>query len=76
MKPTARFMNVGAGHTVDETALIESLAAARSPARRSTSSDHEPLPEDSPLWTMPQVLISPHMCGDFEGWERDGRGVL
>ena len=31
----------------------------------------EPLPEDSPLWAMPQVLLSPHMCGDVEGWEAE-----
>ena len=44
--------------------------AARSPARRSTCSRTEPLPADSPLWTMPQVIVSPHVSGDVEGWER------
>jgi phosphoglycerate dehydrogenase-like enzyme len=30
----------------------------------------EPLPADSPLWAMPQVIVSPHVSGDVEGWER------
>ncbi|HEY5859679.1 MAG TPA: D-2-hydroxyacid dehydrogenase, partial [Actinomycetota bacterium] len=27
-------------------------------------------PADSPLWAMPQVIVSPHVSGDVEGWER------
>ncbi len=29
----------------------------------------EPLPDESPLWTMPNVIVSPHVSGDVEGWE-------
>lgn len=71
MRPTARFVNVGRGDTVDETALIEALASGSIAGSALDVFHQEPLPEESPLWTMPQVLISPHMCGDFEGWERD-----
>ena len=28
----------------------------------------EPLPDDSPLWTLPGVIVSPHMSGDLVGW--------
>jgi phosphoglycerate dehydrogenase-like enzyme len=28
----------------------------------------EPLPDDSPLWAMPNVIVSPHMSGDVVGW--------
>jgi phosphoglycerate dehydrogenase-like enzyme len=31
----------------------------------------EPLPADSPLWTMSNVIVSPHVSGDVEGWEAD-----
>src|SRR5690606_20218150 len=30
--------------------------------------DPEPLPPSSALWSMPNVLVSPHMSGDFQGW--------
>ena len=30
--------------------------------------EHEPLPSASPLWSMPNVVVSPHMSGDFAGW--------
>jgi phosphoglycerate dehydrogenase-like enzyme len=31
----------------------------------------EPLPASSPLWTLPRVLVSPHMSGDYQGFEAD-----
>ena len=31
----------------------------------------EPLPAGSPLWSLPQVLVSPHMSGDYRGFELD-----
>ena len=70
MAPTARFINVGRGSTVDEAALIEALTEGVIAGAALDVFETEPLPEESPLWSMPQVLISPHMCGDFRGWER------
>ena len=32
--------------------------------------DEEPLPADHPLWGLAGVLVSPHMSGDFHGWEK------
>ena len=31
----------------------------------------EPLPADSPLWDVPNLIVSPHMSGDRAGWKRD-----
>jgi phosphoglycerate dehydrogenase-like enzyme len=70
MPPSARFINVGRGSTVDEDALIKALRDGLIAGAALDVFETEPLSADSPLWTMPQVLISPHMCGDFEGWER------
>jgi phosphoglycerate dehydrogenase-like enzyme len=70
MPPTARFINVGRGSTVNEPALIEALADGVIAGAALDVFETEPLPGTSPLWAMPQVLISPHMCGDFRGWER------
>ena len=69
MRPTARFYNVGRGGTVDETALIEALRAGAIAGAALDVYEEEPLPVSSPLWAMPNVIVSPHICGDFEGWE-------
>ncbi len=71
MRPTARFYNVGRGATVDEPALVDALERAVIAGAGLDVFVEEPLPEDSPLWAMPQVLLSPHMCGDVEGWEAE-----
>jgi len=63
MKPTALFINIGRGKTVDEPALIEALQTDTIAAAALDVFQHEPLPEDSPLWAMPDVIITPHMAG-------------
>jgi phosphoglycerate dehydrogenase-like enzyme len=69
MKPTATFLNVGRGGTVVETDLIEALRAGAIGGAALDVYEVEPLPSDSPLWMLPNVVVSPHVCGDFEGWE-------
>jgi len=69
MRPTARFVNVGRGATVDEPALIRALQAGQLAGAALDVFETEPLPADSPLWDLPGVIVSPHMCGDFAGWE-------
>jgi phosphoglycerate dehydrogenase-like enzyme len=76
MRPTARFYNVGRGATVDEPALIDALERGTVGGAGLDVFSEEPLPSDSPLWAMPQVLISPHMCGDVEGWEAEVVGIF
>jgi phosphoglycerate dehydrogenase-like enzyme len=76
MRPTAHFLNVGRGATVDEDALID---AVRSGAIAGASLDvfvEEPLPPDSPLWSMPSVAVSPHISGDLHDWEGSVVGVF
>lgn len=68
MKSTARLINVGRGPIVDEPALIEALRDGQISGAALDVFWEEPLPEDSPLWEMPQVVVSPHMSGDFLGW--------
>jgi phosphoglycerate dehydrogenase-like enzyme len=71
MKPSAFFVNIGRGATVDEPALVDALASGAIGGAALDVFDVEPLPADSPLWTMPNVLVSPHRAGDHEGWPRD-----
>jgi phosphoglycerate dehydrogenase-like enzyme len=71
MKPTAVFVNIGRGATVDEPALIDALATGGIGGAALDVFEEEPLPTESPLWSMPNVLVSPHRAGDHEGWEAD-----
>jgi phosphoglycerate dehydrogenase-like enzyme len=63
MKPTSLVINVGRGPVVDEAALIRALQGKKIAGAALDVFEHEPLPESSPLWQMPNVLISPH-CTD------------
>jgi len=68
MRPGARFLNVGRGSTVDEAALVAALRERRLAGAALDVFEQEPLPENSALWAMPNVVVSPHMSGDFAGW--------
>lgn len=69
MRSSARFLNVGRGATVDEEALVAALDRGVFAGAALDVFEEEPLPAQSPLWSMPNVVVSPHICGDFEGWE-------
>jgi phosphoglycerate dehydrogenase-like enzyme len=69
MRPTAFFVNVGRGRTVDEDALIDAVRDGTIAGAALDVFVEEPLPDDSPLWSMPQVVVSPHVSGDLHGWE-------
>ena len=60
MKTSAVFINVGRGATVDEPALIEALRDRRIRGAALDVFAVEPLPSDSPLWQLDNVLLSPH----------------
>ena len=71
MKPSAVFVNIGRGATVDEAALVNALRDGVIAGAALDVFEVEPLPAESPLWRMPNVLVSPHRAGDHEGWEAD-----
>lgn len=56
----AALVNIGRGALVDEPALVASLAAGHLGGAYLDVFETEPLPSDSPLWDMPNVLVSPH----------------
>ncbi|TDD83959.1 D-2-hydroxyacid dehydrogenase [Actinomadura rubrisoli] len=68
MKPTARLINVGRGQLVAEDDLVAALRAGRIAGAALDVFADEPLPPSSPLWDMPNVIVSPHMAGDATGW--------
>ena len=63
MKPGAYLYNVGRGPSVDETALVERLAGWHLAGAGLDVFAVEPLTDDSPLWAMENVIVTPHMAG-------------
>jgi phosphoglycerate dehydrogenase-like enzyme len=63
MKPNAILVNVSRGRLVDELALTSALEGGRLGGAALDVFEREPLPLDSPLWNMPNVLITPHTSG-------------
>jgi phosphoglycerate dehydrogenase-like enzyme len=63
LKPDALLVNVARGSLVDEKALIAALREGRLGGAGLDVQETEPLPADSPLWDMPNVIISPHSAG-------------
>jgi len=60
LPPSCIFVNVGRGGVVDEAALVDALRERRIAGAVLDVFASEPLPPDSPLWTLPNVLVSPH----------------
>ena len=69
MKPTAVIINVGRGPVIDEPAMIRALESGRIKGAGLDVTSVEPLPADSPLYRLDNVLLSPH-CADHTdtGW--------
>lgn len=60
MKPTAVLINVGRGSAIDEAALVETMHRGELALAVLDVFQQEPLPEEHPLWTAPNVLITSH----------------
>lgn len=65
MKPGAVLINVARGPVVETEALVEALRAGRISAALDVF-DTQPLPADSPLWSLPNVILTPHVAGITE----------
>ncbi len=71
MKPGAVIINVGRGPVIDEAAMIEALETNRIRGAALDVFDVEPLPGDSPFWSLENVLISAHCADHVENWVGD-----
>ena len=76
MKPTATLINVARGKVVDEAALIAALGAGRIASAGLDVTVVEPLDDASPLWSMPNVLITPHTAGETQAYESNVVDIL
>lgn len=65
MKPGAMFINIGRGQLVDEAALIAALESGHVACAALDVFREEPLSEENPIWGAPNVIISPHISGDY-----------
>ena len=71
LKQGSHLIVISRGGIVDETAVVEGLRSGSIAGAGFDAVETEPLPDDSPLWDMPNVLISPHVSGDSpQTWER------
>jgi phosphoglycerate dehydrogenase-like enzyme len=69
LRPSAFFVNIGRGETVDERALIDVLRQRRIAGAGLDVFATEPLPVDSPFWDLPNVFLTPHIGGRFDEYE-------
>lgn len=65
MQKPAFFFNIGRGNAVDEHALVIALESAELNGAAIDVAQHEPIAADSPLWSAPNLLITPHVGGTF-----------
>jgi phosphoglycerate dehydrogenase-like enzyme len=71
MKADSILVNVSRGKLIDEAALVRALDSGRLRGAALDVFEHEPLDPASPLWTRPEVLITPHVSGFHAGhWPR------
>jgi phosphoglycerate dehydrogenase-like enzyme len=76
MKPSSVFVNVARGKVADEAALIETMKGGKIWAAALDVTADEPLPVASPLWTMPNVFITPHTAGETRRYEDNVIDIL
>ena len=69
MKHNSLFLNTSRGSVVHEESLIAALQAGQIRGAYLDVFEEEPLPMQSPLWSMPNVLITPHAADDVDDWQ-------
>src|SRR5215475_1683804 len=76
MQPSSVFVNVARGKVADEAALTRTMQAGKVWAAALDVTAEEPLPEASPLWTLPNVFITPHTAGETRAYEDNVIDIL
>jgi phosphoglycerate dehydrogenase-like enzyme len=76
MKPLAHLVNVARGAVVNQEALVAALEQGRIAGAALDCVREEPLPESSPLWRVPNLLITPHTAGETRKYEDNVIDIL
>ncbi len=63
MRASAYLYNISRGAVVDQAALVDALRSGRLAGAGLDVFEHEPLPEQSPLWDLENVILTPHVAG-------------
>jgi phosphoglycerate dehydrogenase-like enzyme len=71
MSRSARFVNIGRGTAVVEEDLVRALEQELIAGAMLDVFATEPLDQDDPMWSAPNLFVSPHISGDYCGFERD-----
>ena len=71
MKTSAVVINVGRGAVIDEEAMVRALSEKRIRGAGLDVFEQEPLPKESALYGMDNVLLSPHCADHIAGWTDD-----
>lgn len=71
MKKSAFFINMGRGNAVDEDALVKALSKGWIAGAGLDAYVTEPLPQNSRLWDLPNVIMFPHVSGRMKDYERN-----
>jgi phosphoglycerate dehydrogenase-like enzyme len=72
----AFLLNAGRGSCVDTTALVDALRAGKVRGAGLDVTDPEPLPAGHPLWSMKNVVITPHYAGNHPGYEEEAFDIF
>lgn len=76
MKPEGVLVNIARGAVVDQGAMVAALEAGRIAAVYTDVMVPEPLPDGDPLWSVPNLYITPHNSGSFDDWMTVAATVL
>lgn len=76
MRDDAWLVNIARGGCVDTAALVEALSGDRIAGAAIDVTEPEPLPPDSPLWGMDNVLLTPHTAGETRRYEDNVIAIL
>jgi phosphoglycerate dehydrogenase-like enzyme len=76
MKSSAVLINIARGAVVDETALVRALEEGWIAGAGLDVFEQEPLPEESPLWGMENLILSPHISGGTEIYNQRATGIF
>ncbi|NVN09554.1 D-2-hydroxyacid dehydrogenase [Nguyenibacter vanlangensis] len=76
MRPDAVLINVARGKVIDEGAMIEALQSGQIAGAALDTFVEEPLPASSPLWSMDNVIVTPHAAGETQFYERNVVDIL
>lgn len=70
------FVSIGRGPSTVTNDLVEALQAGQLGGAALDVTDPEPLPADNPLWTMPNVILTPHISGLYQNYLHDAFAIF